>query len=386
MSKKNKCPLCGSLEIKIFLTRREVPVHQNLVMGDRQRALNIIRGDLQLTHCKVCGFVFNQGFQPEKLCYGEDYKNKQTCSPFFNEYTEKLLGYLINKKRVQNCRVLEVGCGDGSFLRKLIQEGGNTGFGFDPSYTGSPGELVGRLKYFKTYYGPDYAHIPADVVICRHVIEHVPDPLGLLRAMRQALVNSSQARIFAETPCVEWILGNLVIWDFFYEHCSYFNAGSLATAFEISGFNVEGVSHLFGGQYLWIEATVSVNTPLVTKKPKIVPQLAETYSSAENELVAKWQKKLEQMANKGKIAIWGAGAKGVTFANLMDPACKWIDCVVDLNPEKQGRYLPGTGHPIINYPDLQRRGVKAIVIMNPNYHGEIMALLEKAQLKIQLVM
>jgi len=386
MSKNNNCPLCGSASIRIFLTRRKVPVHQNLLIRDRERATKIARGDLELAVCEKCGFIFNQGFRLSELRYGEEYDNTQTHSPFFAEYISNLIDYLIFEKKVQNCRVLEVGCGKGLFLRKMveIEDAGNSGYGFDPSYNGPEVELEGRLQFAKRYYGPDCAGISADVVICRHVIEHVPDPMGLLHSIRQALINSPQARVFVETPCVGWILRKRVIWDFFYEHCSYFTAGSLTTAFAASGFHVEDARHLFGGQYLWLEAKVSNLKPAVIRTPASIPQLATRYARLENDMKTCWQIKLKKLAGKGKIAIWGAGAKGVTFANLIDPACEWIDCVVDLNPQKQGCYLPGTGHPIVNYQDLGKRGVTTTILMNPNYHAEIKLLLQKSKFKINL--
>lgn len=388
MKSKNKCPVCNSTSISTCLTRSKVPIHQNIVMKDQESARNTARGDLRLAVCDTCGFVFNQEFLPSAVCYGEEYDNTQTCSPFFDQYVTNLVHHLVSEKKVQNCCVLEIGCGKGFFLRKLVEmeETGNTGIGFDPSYVGPLTDLKGRLKFEKRYYGPDCADIPVDVVVCRHVLEHIPEPLNILRTIRLALANSPCARVFVEVPCVEWILRNQVIWDFFYEHCSYFSADSLTTAFTAAGFRVEKITHLFGEQYLWLEATVSDEEPAVIINPdNPVRQMAYQYAEMVDNLKSDWQTKLKQVASLGKIAIWGAGAKGVTFANLIDPSCKWFDCVVDLNPNKQGHYLPGTGHPIINFPELGNRGIVSAVLMNPNYREEVLALLKKARLKIQLV-
>jgi hypothetical protein len=63
----------------------------------------------------------------------------------------------------------------------------------------------------------------------------------------------------------------------------------------------------------------------------------------------------------------GASAKGVTSANLIDPERRRIDCIVDLNSSKQGRYVPGTGRPVVSCQDLTARGVTVAILMNPNY-------------------
>jgi SAM-dependent methyltransferase len=356
-------------------------------MKDQQSAINIARGDLNLVFCERCGFIFNKVFEPAKLSYGENYDNAQTCSPTFSEYLDGLVRYLIFEKDVRNSKIVEVGCGRGLFLRKLVQaEGvGNSGYGFDPSYVGPAIDGGGRLRFEKCFYGLEFTDVPADVVICRHVIEHVPDPLELLRTIRQALVHSPSARVFFETPCVEWSLRNRVIWDFFYEHCSYFTAKSLTTAFETSGFKVESVQHIFGGQYLWLEATVSLEQPIVTKDPGSIARLASQFAASEGELKSAWEANIQELTSKGRIALWGAGAKGVTFANLVDPGHERITCIVDLNPQKQGRYVPGTGHPIVGYKELANYGITVAILMNPNYRDENLALLGKSGLDISLV-
>ena len=70
------------------------------------------------------------------------------------------------------------------------------------------------------------------------------------------------------------------------------------------------------------------------------------------------------------MAIWGAAAKGATFLNLIDPEALSIDCVIDINPKKRGKYIPGTGHEIIGIDQIKSRGVKAAINMNPNYANE----------------
>ena len=69
----------------------------------------------------------------------------------------------------------------------------------------------------------------------------------------------------------------------------------------------------------------------------------------------------------------------------MDPKRELITCVVDLNPQKQGKYLPGTGHPIVDYLVLPDLGVTTAILMNPNYREENQALLRQASLSVKLV-
>lgn len=349
--------------------------------------MNVARGTLALTACEDCGFIFNRAFDPSMPIYGEGYENSQAFSPSFNSYMDGLVRHLIVERNVRDCQVIEVGCGNGLFLRKLVaHEGsGNHGYGFDPSYLGPDVDLDGRLKFFARYYDADCADIEADVVISRHVIEHVSRPLALLRSIRKALKTASSTRLFFETPCVEWILRNQIIWDFFYEHCSYFSADSLTTAFNLAGFEVLNVTRVFSDQYLWLEAKVSNSQPAVIKRAGGVSSLANKFALAEASLKRSWEKRIQTLAVDGKVALWGAGAKGVTFANLIDPERCLIDCVVDLNPQKQGHFVPGTGHPIVSYHDLVSRKVTTAILMNPNYRDENLRLLRTIGAKVRMV-
>src|SRR5215831_10620276 len=388
MTLAGNCPICGAAAVSTVLVRKSVPVHQNLLMNDRAAALNLPRGDLDLVVCENCEFVFNQAFDTAQLLYGEAYENAQYHSPSFNAHLDSLVEHLVGERKVRGCRVVEVGCGQGTFLRKVVEaDAGNVGFGFDPSYHGPDNDLEGRLSFHRKFYDEESASLPADVVVSRHVIEHVQDPLGLLHNIRKALVNSPSARIFCETPCVEWIIRNRVIWDFFYEHCSYFTAGSLANAFRLAGFKVVDVRHVFAGQYLWLEAEVAGQEP---PQDRCQPEgdflnAARDFATVENSILRQWRDGICSLATAAKIALWGAGAKGVTLANLLEPHAEWIDCVVDINPQKQGYYLPGTGHPIVAPADLTARDVSTAILMNPVYRAENLAILKEGDIQVNLI-
>ncbi len=381
------CPVCESLLLQPFLQRKQVPVHQNLVINCREAARTVMQGELDMVACACCGFVFNRAFDLSKLTYGEDYDNTQSCSAHFDDYMDGLVHTLVVERGVRNCVIAEVGCGKGQFLRKLVSFPGsnNQGYGFDPSYVGLDSDLAGRLTFKRCYYDDSCTDVAVDVVVCRHVIEHVPEPMILLQSVRAALVRSPKARVFFETPCVEWIFRNKVVWDFFYEHCSLFSAASLTSAFGGAGFVVERVEHIFGGQYLWLEARLDDTlVPAVQSHPDTAV-LAKIYREEEKILTRHWLAKLESLKSTGKIALWGAGAKGATFANLVDHTGVLLDCVVDVNPNKQGRYIPGTGHPIVAPADLNHRGVTSALLMNPNYRSEVQRLVADAGIELKLI-
>jgi SAM-dependent methyltransferase len=386
MNSENFCPVCNFFNVESFFTRKNVPANQNFLIPEKNSALKVVTGNLELQICNNCSFIYNQQFHLDKVEYGNSYENSQDESPLFEEHLSKLAKNLIIEKNIKNSTIVEVGCGKGSFLKKLINfdDRKNIGVGFDPSFTGDGLENK-NLKFVKFFYDSDSADIKADVVVCRHVIEHIPNPVDFLKTVRTALSSSKNPRIFFETPDVDWILKNHVLWDFFYEHCSYFNPKSIRTAFELAGFKIESIEHVFNNQYMLIQASLSDDIISTFGTTNETIKLAKDFSIQEQKHYNFWKNKIDTLFLNGKIAIWGAGAKGVTFLNLFDLNSKLIDCVVDINPKKQGMFIPGTGHKIIPPHEIEAKNITNIIIMNPNYFEEIQSNLKQLNLKINLI-
>lgn len=384
----DRCPVCKSSDIESFLQRSDVPVHQNLLMPTMESAISIPRGILNLYFCRDCGFIFNEQFDASNLRYGGDYENNQACSPYFNNYLDGLIQDILQPGHAGNRNIIEIGCGNGLFLKKLVggSDAGARGIGFDLSYSGPDTDLDGRLEFRRSYFSPEGFDLPADIIICRHVIEHIHEPLEFMLRLKKALIKSPDARLFFETPCVEWILANTVIWDFFYEHCSYFSDTSIKSLFDSAGFEVAQLKRVFNGQYMWVEV---VNLNSGRRRPERkgagnIPGLSGIFGESEKRIIERLKSDIGMLRNSGSVAVWGAGAKGATLVNIVDPRRELISCVIDINPKKNGHYIPGSGHKIVGYEEAGAMGVNSAILMNPNYRDENTAFLKKDGINISL--
>jgi SAM-dependent methyltransferase len=384
------CVLCGDDGVRAFAALPRVPLNCSATPESREAALVVPRGDIVLGHCPSCGMIRNVDFDPERLAYDLDYENSLHHSPSFQRFAEELADYLVDGLGVREKHVVEVGSGKGEFLRLLCERGGNRGVGFDPSYAGpdEPG-VGGGVRFVSDLYSDRYADEPADLVCCRHVLEHLDDPRALVAGLRRTLGERKNALLYFEVPDADCVLGGDGSWDIIYPHCSYFAAPPLRRLFEEEGFLVRRVHRVFGEQFLALEA-VPGEPRRARPDPDALAKLEARvldFSARFGSRIAHWSEHLARAAERGdRVALWGAGAKGVTFLNVADPeGC--VEAVVDLNPRKQGTHVPGTGQQITAPESLAGDPPRTVLIMNPMYRDEIVARLAELNVPadVQLV-
>ncbi|NET54164.1 MAG: methyltransferase domain-containing protein [Merismopedia sp. SIO2A8] len=245
---------------------------------------------------------------------------------------------------------------------------------------GEHSPMAQQVKFIQDFYSERYQDYQADLICCRHTLEHISNPADLLKPLRLAIGNRLQTMVFFEVPNALHTFRNLAVWDIIYEHCCYFAPTSLAQAFSRCGFQICEQSEAFEGQFLCLEALPATNDFTSNDERKHeVEELSKditTFKAKFDTLVETWEQKLLQMAQAGKkVVAWGAGSKGVTFLNILNNQDS-IEYIVDLNPRKQGMYVAGTGQKIVPPEFLGEYKPDVVIIMNPIYEGEIRELVK----------
>ena len=380
---ENACPVCGSQELRVFFEMSDVPVHCNLLWTSPDAARNCPKGDIKLGFCAVCGFITNLAFEPAHLEYTQQYENSLFFSSRFQDYARSKVARLVERYDLYDKDIIEIGCGKGDFLLLLCEIGNNRGVGFDPTYVEQENlsEAKDRVKFIQDFYSDQYENYPADLIVCRHALEHIRNPKGFLNMLRSTIGNHSNTYLFFEVPNALQIFHNLFVWDIIYEHCSYFIPISLSHIFSSCGFHVCELTEEFEGQFLCINAIPGNQNMLdsdhnqkveVNKIASDIASFATNYRSK----VDICRHKLEQIEGKGqRIVVWGAGSKGVTFLNTFKN--RQIEYAVDINPRKQGMYIPGTGQRIVPPEFLRECKPDVIIVMNPIYKNEIRELTKR---------
>ena len=333
--------------LNLLYQQDDFPIFQNRMYDSEEEALDCPKGNIRLVQDLETGLIYNAAFSPELMVYDSSYQNEQAVSPLFQRHLEVVAGAIAQSMGKEH--LVEVGCGKGYFLEMLLAKGFDV-TGFDPTYEG----VNPRVK--RQYFEPGAVEL-AHGLILRHVLEHIQSPYGFLEQLKMA--NGGSGTIYIEVPCFDWICENRAWFDIFYEHVNYFRLPDFERMF---GEVIES-GKLFGGQYLYVIANLaSLRVPIYTSVDQVNLPPDFTNNIAE-------QNRTEQ----NRTVIWGGASKGVVFALLKARAGHSANTVIDINPAKQGKYLPGTGlqvkSPAQGLENLEAGST--IYVMNSNYLEEI---------------
>ena len=378
MTGKTICPLCQSEHTDCILHLASIPTSNTIVCTDRLTAETWPRGSLRLSQCHRCGFLFNADFDPLLVEYSARNEEAQGFSHHFLRYARSLAREWIQRYGIRNQTVLEVGCGKAEFLAILCEMGANIGIGYDPAVqVGRLDREVGRgLTLIADVFDERAMDVAADVLVCRHTLEHIGDVSGFLRTLHRWAVERAEPPILCfEVPAVERVLEEIAFWDLFYEHCSYFTIDTLKFAFERAGFDVLDIRRAYDDQYLIVEARPSTDAPASVSADRhgvaTAVALARSFATRYQSAAANCRQNLERLAGSDKpVVLWGAGSKAVSFLTSLT-VDDLVAFTVDINPHKQSTYLVGTSRQVVGPDQLRGAGPMHVVVMNPAYLTEV---------------
>lgn len=379
------CPSCYADLSTPFHSIENIPVNSVLNIKTKAEAIDFPKGDLHLLICHRCGFIYNSTFDPNLVSYSSDCEESQGFSKTFNTFSMSLVKNLIEKYDLRNKKIVEIGCGKGEFLEQICDFGNNIGVGFDPAYVPGRGSKNPKnITFIKDYFSKAYAGYHGDFICCRMTLEHIQETGDFIKTIRDSIENHPRTIVFFQVPDITRILKCCAFEDLYYEHCSYFSAGSLARLFRHCGFQILDIQTAFDQQYVLMDAGLDKQKigQIFLQENDLESILQETAMFQDRYLskINYWNTVLLDNKTKGKrVVIWGSGSKGVAFLNGLKHS-NGIEFAVDINPYRQGTYMAGTGQKIETPDFLAEYKPSVVIIMNDIYKKEIQECLNQMDL------
>lgn len=387
----SRCPNCAATCMEPFYEANGVPAHSVRLMHTSEEAIAYPRGDVRLAFCQSCGFITNTAFDVSLNRYSTNFEETQHFSPRFDAWARRLVERLVHDYDIRQKQIVEIGCGKGEFLALLCEAGDNRGIGIDPGCISGRlgGHGAAKVRLIQDLYSDKYADLPADLVCCRHTLEHIQPTHEFMHMVRSVIGSRTETLVFFEVPDMRRVLRERAFWDVYYEHCSYFTAGSLARLFRSAGFGLLELARDFEDQYLWLVARPVTGRTLSSFS--IEDDLHEIQADVDlfklgcPQDIATWRHRIERFAAEGKKPVlWGAGSKAVALLTTAGIG-ESVQYLVDINPYKAGKFLPGTGHLIVAPDFLKGYRPGVVVAMNTAYADEIARTLAAMNVRADVV-
>lgn len=352
--KINKCPVCSVDKKNEVFHSTLLPEYALLYSNTYNQSLNVKRVEVNYVSCENCGFLYNNQFKQLDYKHPE-YDVSRAHSSFIENYYDNVFNKI--KKYINNIsKSVELGAGDCKFSEIVKKNVGCDVSAFDPTY--EKRTKKNGINKYNDYYDKNYTLKP-DLVFFRHVLEHISDVKNFIKNA----VHENPKYVFIEIPCSEFVKkGN---WHYFFnEHCSYFSKESLTLLMHQFSYKPLLMEYVFNNENIiaLFEYKDNFKNLEFSLEKEYKFNMMFTYEEWKN-------KSLSNYCN-GSI-IWGAAAKGVVALNLLELGAEEVKAVVDINPNIDGKYIPGTGIKILNPKHLENIMDADIYIMNSVYKNEI---------------
>lgn len=352
--KFDNCRLCFNNELIEFLT---IPnSSSNISRMLKIEEIGLLKPiELKVYKCSQCGFVqLNETLEDD---FYDDYLMTASHSKQMLAFQLEQAKDFVKRYNLKGKTVVDVGCGDGNFMIKLIEAEVNVA-GIEPSSKFRKEALKKGLNVSEGYVtkATPIPGGPYDAFVTRQVFEHVPNLHDFLQGIKKSIKPGAAGLV--EIPSLEKAIKDKRFYDFFADHLNYYSQDSLKLVLELNGFIVDEVTDGMYGEY---------NIAYVRSKPIENLEFKKSMES----IVLKINDLIQNNIEKGKkTSIWGAGGKGVSTMAVAN--IKGIEYVVDSDLHKQGLYTPIQHFPIVSPDYLKKNPVDCIIVTALAYKNEIL--------------
>lgn len=288
----------------------------------------------------------------------------------------------------QNSQVVELASNDGYLLKNFVAKG-ISAYGVEPAANIAKVAEQKGIPTVVAFFGVATARSlanqgrTADLIVANNVFGHVPDINDFVEGIRILLREGGTVSI--EIPHFMRLMEHNQFDTIYHEHYCYHTLLADITIFEAFGLRLFDVQELptHGGSIRMLichahdprETTVAVTSLVALERARGLDRV-ETYA-AFGEKVRETKRKLLTFLIDAKrsgksVAGYGAPGKGNTLLNYCGVRTDFIDFVVDRNPYKHGKYLPGSRIPIYSPDKIDELKPDYVLILPWNIKEEIL--------------
>lgn len=347
--------------------------------------------------CSSCWLAQTEDYAGREELFSADYAYFSSFSSSWLEQCREYASQITQRFALNaDSRVAEIAANDG-YLLQYFQEAGISCFGVEPTSSTANAARQKGLEVFEDFFGARLGRelaekgYRADLMVANNVLAHVPDINDFVSGFRQLLKPGGVATF--EFPHLYRLVTESQFDTIYHEHFSYLSLSATKRIFESNGlaiFDVEELPTHGGSLRVYAQrsdtgqfpvgdrvgAMLSLESKAGMSSPAFYTGFQRKVIDIKHELLGFL---LAARARGEKVVAYGAAAKGNTLLNFSGVRPDLIEYVIDRNPAKQGKYLPGSRIPVVAEERLTLDKPPWILILPWNIRDEVAGQLAYAR-------
>jgi len=380
------CRGCGKFSKYSFLELGHAPP-SNAFLKKKSEIEKVY--PLKIFFCESCYLVQTYDFVSRKELFNNDYVYFSGFSKTWIDHLKKFVRTLEDRLFLnEDSFVVEIASNDGT-LQEILSKRKYKSLGIEPTDSTAKVAEAKGLKVIKKFFGKNLAvslkkkNLKPDLIVANNVFAHVPKINYFISGLK--LLLKFKGIITIEFQHLLNIIKKNQFDTIYHEHYSYLSLISAKNIFlkhNLEIFDVEKLSTHGGSLRIFIKHSSDLSKK-TSKRFKQILNEEKKFGLDKIDVYRNFQKKVENVRkdflkflkqnkkNKKKLCAYGAAAKGNTFFNFLGIKSTQIPFIVDKNPFKIGKYLPGSKIIVKNEKFLIKSKPDYILIVPWNLKKEI---------------
>lgn len=352
---------------------------------------------LKVLVCEECWLVQAESYSRASELFNDEYAYFSSFSDAWLAHSRDYVDAMVRRFGLASAsHVVEVASNDG-YLLQYVKALGIPCLGIEPTASTANAARLKGIESIERFFGVELATELsasgrcADLTAANNVLAHVPDINDFVKGF-SILLKPHGVSTF-EFPHLYQLITERQFDTIYHEHFSYLSFSTVSEIFDSQGLSVFDVEQIgtHGGSLRVYAQRADTGVQPVSRRVGAMMRLEsdagmrtrtfyEGFESDAQSAKASLLKILVDAKLSGtKVAAYGAAAKGNTFLNYAGIKADLVSFVVDRNPAKQGKWMPGSRIPIVDESTLRRERPGVIVILPWNIKDEVLSQLAYAR-------
>lgn len=349
---------------------------------------------LKVLVCSECWLAQTEDTTGAEDLFDADYAYFSSFSSTWLSHAERYVADMHARFGLdETSHVVEIAANDG-YLLQYVKARGIACMGIEPTASTAAAARAKGINIIEDFFGARLARElvtqgkQADLTAANNVLAHVPDINDFVAGFA-ALLKPQGIATF-EFPHLLRLMAENQFDTIYHEHFSYLSLTAVSRIFAHSGLTVFDVEELptHGGSLRVFAQRADSGAHTITSRVAEMLTREDAAGMTTADYYAGFQSRADQIKNAflaflieakntgKKVAAYGAAAKGNTLLNYAGVRPDLLSWVIDRNPAKQGKYLPGSRIPIVDESYLKQDMPDYVVILPWNLKSEVMQQLE----------